>query len=445
MSDFTAAFFSVHLNDLYDEIKSQELGVTVGDDLICMLMYADDVCFIAETEQDLQAMLNTLDSWCTKWKLQVNAKKTQVVHFRYGPSVNRTTFQFTCGVDCIKVVDKYRYLGLIFLEFLNFELMVKSVAQAAHRALGLLIAKDKVQGGMPFSCFSKLFDQLVQPIIDYGAGIWGHKSFSSISRVQYRAARYYLGLGPKTPLPVLYGDTGWKQPDHRMWLCTIRQWRRLANMDDTRLNKKVFIWGQSKRNYLRNIKAFMSQHNMDNLLALDTNCMPREAADLLNDVLTSYYEDQWRIKINQIEGVHGTGQNKLRTYRQFKQQPCCEPYVKTIMSRKCRSAMAKIRSGTAPIRLETGRYERPVLPPQDRICRLCDVQECESEEHFLIRCSQYDDIRNEWFHAANNIDNTFFQKCDTEKLIFVICQPNLVNISAKAICDMLNRRSYLLY
>ena len=187
--------FSLYINDLYDEIKSQELGVTAGDDLICMLMYADDVCLIAETEQDLQAMLNTLDSWCTKWKLQVNAKKTQVVHFRYGPSVNRTTFQFTCGVDCIKVVDKYRYLGLVFSEFLNFELMVKTVAQAAHRALGLLIAKDKVQGGMPFSCFSKLFDQLVQPIIDYGAGIWGHKSFSSIARVQYIISFIFLSGG----------------------------------------------------------------------------------------------------------------------------------------------------------------------------------------------------------------------------------------------------------
>jgi hypothetical protein len=45
-----------------------------------------------------------------------------------------------------------------------------------------------------------LYDSLVQPIIGYGASIWGYKSFSCIEAVQNRAMRYSLGVGKRTQL-----------------------------------------------------------------------------------------------------------------------------------------------------------------------------------------------------------------------------------------------------
>ena len=56
--------------------------------------------------------------------------------------------------------------------------------------------------------------------------------------------------------------------------------------------------------------------------------------------------------------------------------------------------LARIRSGTNNLRIETGRYERPKLSEEYRICRVCKT-EAESEEHFLMRCTAYDDIRKE--------------------------------------------------
>ena len=283
--------FSLYLNDFCDDIQNLNLGVPVGEESLSMLLYADDVCLIAETEMDLQRMLDALHSWCIRWKLQVNYQKTQVVHFRCGPSIPRTEYPFKCGPASLSVVEKYRYLGLVFTEFLDFNIMVKAVTQAAHRALGLLIAKDKSHGGMPFSCFSKLFDQLVQPIIDYGAGIWGHKSYATVNSVQYRAARYYLGVGPKTPLAFLYGETGWRQPQHRIWLSVIKQWRRLVNMDSSRLNKRTFLWAQTKRNFLSHITSFMEALNVGHLLTNETGITARDAATQLNPALDRYFQE----------------------------------------------------------------------------------------------------------------------------------------------------------
>ncbi len=106
-----------------------------------------------------------------------------------------TQFKFHCGDSEIFVVDKYKYLGLVFSEFLDYGQMAKLVAQSAHRALGLLVAKCKSHGDMPFTSFSKLYDHLVQPIIDFGAATWGYRNFAYIEAVQYRASRFYQSVG----------------------------------------------------------------------------------------------------------------------------------------------------------------------------------------------------------------------------------------------------------
>ena len=65
-------------------------------------------------------------------------------------------------------------------EHLDLSVMVKAVAKSASRALGLLIAKDKAFGGMPFSYLQKCYDSLVQSIIDYSSSIWGTKQYTYV-------------------------------------------------------------------------------------------------------------------------------------------------------------------------------------------------------------------------------------------------------------------------
>ncbi len=63
--------------------------------------------------------------------------------------------------------------------------MARSMAQSATRALGLVIAKCKVHGGVPFNILTQLCDGIVQPIINYGASGLGNKELSCISTIQH--------------------------------------------------------------------------------------------------------------------------------------------------------------------------------------------------------------------------------------------------------------------
>ena len=61
----TPTLFNLFINDLIVYIKSFHLGVNIGDSLcISILVYSDDIILLAQTEGDLQIMLNSLNDWC---------------------------------------------------------------------------------------------------------------------------------------------------------------------------------------------------------------------------------------------------------------------------------------------------------------------------------------------------------------------------------------------
>ncbi len=51
---------------------------------------------------------------------------------------------------------------------------------------------------------------------------------------------------------------------------------------------------------------------------------------------------------------------------------------------------------------------------------VCNLQEVESEEHCLIRCELYPDIRQTLFHTAFLINPNFDHFNDTDKLCFTL-------------------------
>jgi hypothetical protein len=61
--------------------------------------------------------------------------------------------------------------------------------------------------------------------------------------------------------------------------------------------------------------------------------------------------------------------NKLRTYKLLKHDFCTEPYLEYKMPLNYRSAYAKLRCWVAPLRVETGWYERKAV--HERTCLYC--------------------------------------------------------------------------
>ena len=72
-----------------------------------------------------------------------------------------------------------------------------------------------------------------------------------------------------------------------------------------------------------------------------------------------------------------------------------ENYLKVNMPHYIVRAIAKLRTSTHNLAIETGRYTRPRLPPEKRICKFCNNDAPEDEKHFLLDCPFYADNRVE--------------------------------------------------
>ena len=82
----------------------------------------------------------------------------------------------------------------------------------------------------------------------------------------------------------------------------------------------------------------------------------------------------------------------------FKNSYETEPYVAVLRNRRHGSVMAQLRCGILTLRVETGRFMS--IPPEYRLCALCDTLNTEDETHFLFHCKFYTDSRKALFSYA---------------------------------------------
>ena len=361
----------------------------------------------------------------------------------------RSTFQFKCGESIIDYTDKYKYLGLVLNEHLDYSVTAKYVAQSATRALGLLIAKYKQAGGMPFDVFKKLFDTTVWSVIIYGAAIWGIKEHAGISTVQHKACRFFLGVGKYTPNAAVNGDMGWTPTHVEQMKSVLCHWFRLNHMDSNRINKQIFLWSyrtrQKHKNWCFHIEKVLQKSDISlNLGNLYNKTQRQSVIEILQNVLFAEYKAEWKNKVTSNNSIsRNNGGNKLRTYKLFKSVYETEQYVKIhTMSRARRSSLAKFRCGVAPLRIETGRYE--MLPYDIRNCFHC-VTDVKTEEHVLLEYPLYNDIRQELFSKVDMPSNSFDVLSNHDKVCLLLPDSSIINYSAKACHEILHERRKLLY
>ena len=216
--------FNIFINDLSNELSSLNLGVKIGDVMLCHLLHADDLTLIADNEGHLQLQLDCVHKWCEKLRMNINCLKSNVVHFRKTRSAN-SKYSFKLGDVCLTTVDRYKYHGLIFNEYLTFDLGVNDLCLKGGRALAACISRFKALKDVGFITFTKLYNCMVNPVCDYFSALWGHTSFQESEKLENRAIRYFLGLGPRTPILAMQGEMGWLSPITRHSLSIIQLWK----------------------------------------------------------------------------------------------------------------------------------------------------------------------------------------------------------------------------
>lgn len=424
--------FSLYINDLLNEIDHLNLGVELTDNLtLSVLAYADDLVIFSDDPEKLQILLNYVSEWCHRWRMQINSDKTKVVQFR---SRRQGSENVTFQINGIKLeqVTHYKYLGVVMDEHLEYDLCVNTLSNAARRALGKIIYKSKSLSGLGYETYTKLYNSMVAPIMDYGCEIWGLISPKQANKVHMMAQRYFLGVHRFAPVAAVTGDMGWTGISDRWKTKMVSFYNRLSNTNQDRLLYKVFLFNNETNNdnnwnkRLQNsLGDFDLEHNFETNSSINIQDFKSK--------LSNTNRTNW---LNTLDT-----KPKLRTYKQFKTEYKSELYVTSNLDKFERSLIAQLRLGILPLHIETGRYVN--LKPEERICKMCSQNNIEDELHFLFQCDLYTQERTQFMQKMSDSNANFSTEADINKLRIIM--ENNIYIFGKYLKTIFNKRRQTIY
>ena len=85
-----------------------------------------------------------------------------------------------------------------------------------------------------------------------------------------------------------------------------------------------------------------------------------------------------------------------------------------------RRMMMMIRGGTAPLRIECGRWRG--LERAERTCGECDLGKVEDMQHWLLECERWKDERVDLFQSLSWVALGFDLMTDDDKLFAILDQ-----------------------
>ena len=291
----------------------------------------------------------------------------------------------------------------------------------------------------------KLFDTLVRPIITYASEIVGQDSLNyfdvetikwentPFEQLHNKVCKNILGIRRNASGLAAKAELGRYPLLINIAQLTIKYYTKIiadpSKITYFALRSEQELHDNGKKSWISFVNKLLDTSGISLNQVL---CKPKSIIPLLKEK----FEKTFFSTIGSTKGVNKKTGNKLRTYAKFKINYEIENYLNCRLPKHITSAIAKLRTSTHNLEIETGRYIRPRIPPENRICKCCSSSAIEDETHFLLNCTAYTELRNDLFDIIGQpneiIGNTEIlirvmtlkEKTDNFALGLYICKAN---------------------
>ncbi len=131
--------------------------------------------------------------------------------------------------------------------------------------------------------------------------------------------------------------------------------------------------------FLQLIQSFGPDASLKSTDALNHNIRTNQ----ITAQIKQSYITHWQTQTQQ--------QSKMQCYLSLKREYSMAEYLFTVSDKKLRSTLTRYRLSGHKLMIETGRHRQTWLPPEQRLCSHCDLNQIETELHFLTECPKYTD------------------------------------------------------
>jgi Reverse transcriptase (RNA-dependent DNA polymerase) len=381
--------FSIFFDSISTEIEGLGIGVNIGQRRVCQLLYADDVVLIADSEEDLQSLIETFNQACLKWKLEINIDKTESMVFSC-KNAQQETLGLHIGTQAIQQVRVFRYLGVDLEDKLGWGSTRKRLERQAQSAKSRIAAMGISSGNLSTRAAAMVWKCLVRTHLEYCAEIYGESVWTEAERIQYDMGRRILRCSRGVPSVAVRGELGWWTMRARRDLCRLRFWYKIVGPRRNSLAHDIYQ--ASRERYLQHRKSnwcsythkLLKELNIEGFWIDDSIDMTlNEWSTIVRSRIGEREERLWLGDLNRS--------SKLRDYMTFKSKLQLEDYLSALPPTS-RRMLTKLRCSDLGLASESGR--RAGVPKGERQCQQCDFGDVdEDEEHIMTECTKYLDLR----------------------------------------------------
>jgi hypothetical protein len=381
----------------------------MGELLLIVLLFADDLLLLADNLAELQYFLNVLSDFCDEVALAVNVPKSKIVVFN-APGGLSAIVPATYRGQPLAVVEQFRYLGVTFHWRQGVRATVPMLKSSAVRAVSALrqrcISAKLHQPAVLF----RLFDALVMPILTFGSEIWG-TWFGSLSncldspldKVHTSFIRASFKLRSTTPLLMLYREFGRCPLALHWWARVFKFLQRLNSLDDSRVLRHAYLDCQAlfltgAPCWLSRVVVLCQGLGLPGFLGDPASCLQtirglsRLSATLS---LRVHWVNLWSTAMGDSTKMSFYLSHMMDPMLPLTRHHWFHPamHVSTPMSMALHVGLIRFRLGNHDLRVETCRWARNEQARLDLRCRCCTSGLAEDEHHFLFVCPAFNSIR----------------------------------------------------
>ena len=432
--------YSIFINDLAEELRNHPGGAKIdaaGKHVLTVLLYADDIVLMAETEEELQALMSVVDRYGHRWRFQVNPGKCGLLKFRHDGGKKLPTSELRLGDKIVQWVSKYKYLGVELhngVPFRDFrKRMLRSAISAGYQvaAMGMYSCKLPVPIGV------QVYKSLVRPLLEYAAEVTSLSPWAEAEQLQLSMAKRILQCPFSTSSVACMGELGWMTMEGRFQLLRVSFYIKIIHSDRGTPLREV---------YEESMRAAAEDVTGDDHVP---EVAPSEGWQVYRPSQTAggmtFWCEQIKCDLYQLglaehwrqpDPMQEMGVTKWKAITKKavreREEACWQkaalqrPILRTYMQCQFmltfqiasylmtphggwkdlrlegRKAMTRLRCGTNELRIHTGRFIR--LPEQERVCQLC-IDEVEDERHFLLRCAFFSRERETLWRRIDQLVN----------------------------------------
>ena len=269
-----------------------------------------------------------------------------------------------------------------------------------------------MQFNIPFRKGLQLFQSYIEPILLYNAEnqtamtdrqierckqdqthIYTLCNESPLTTTQLKFTKFILGVGKHCPNMSIFGESAALPLLTRAHIHMLKFWDRIKNMAEHTLVNMAYRENIiMNTNWCKTIQILNAKYGLHS-----RQYEPKDFPTLVKKIIKLDFIRHWKSRITNPEV-----EKKLSLYSKIRTEFKIDPY--TDLSFRDRQMISKMLCVSHKLEVETGRYDVD-NPREKRICQVCSLNKVEDEEHFIMECPTYGEIRNQYLGSTTDISN----------------------------------------